>query len=278
VIFVNRRRVPRLHPRRALGQNFLRDENIARKIVGAVSPGPADVILEIGPGEGVLTKYLVPGARTLVVVEKDERMAMALRATFSGGAIEVRHGDFLTTDMALIHDQHGQRIRIVGNIPYNITSPILFHILDNRGYVRDATLMLQKEVAVRIVAVPPTKEYGILSVFCQLFADVEKLFDVRPAAFYPKPGVTSSLVRLTMRGRPRYALADESFFRRMVRSIFGKRRKTLRNCLRYFMGDIGAELPAGFAEIDLQQRPEQLSIEQLVRLSNRLFTIAGHGE
>jgi 16S rRNA (adenine1518-N6/adenine1519-N6)-dimethyltransferase len=273
---VDRRHEPHPRPRKSLGQNFLRDENISRKIVRAIEPRMSDVILEIGPGKGALTKHLVHGVRKLVAVEADERMTVVLRDAFPGNRMEVRHEDFLRTNLNELYSKYGQRIRVVGNIPYNITSPILFRVLDNRRCISDATLMLQKEVAARIVAAPRTKEYGVLSVFCQIFADVERLFDVRPAAFYPRPDVTSSLVRLTLHDRPRYAVDHEVFFRTMVRSIFGKRRKTLRNCLKYFVEEIGVELPADFGEFDLRRRPEQLSIKELVELSNRMLRVARH--
>jgi 16S rRNA (adenine1518-N6/adenine1519-N6)-dimethyltransferase len=158
------------------------------------------------------------------------------------------------------------KLRIVGNIPYNITTPILFHILDNREQVRDATLMMQREVARRLIASPNTKDYGILAVFCQLFTSVRLLFDVSPTCFFPVPSVISSVVRLHVREQPLHSLEDERFFRSMVRAVFGKRRKTLRSSLRYFMDEVPA-LPLSF---DLSKRPEALSIEQLVELANAL--------
>jgi len=159
-------------------------------------------------------------------------------------------------------------VRVVGNIPYNITSPILFHILDNRPAVKDATLMMQREVARRLVARPGSKEYGIPSVFCECFALVEKLFDVSPNVFFPRPEVFSSVVRISPLVAPRYPLKDEGFFRAMVRSVFGKRRKTLRNSLLYFLGEDSKLLPE---VIDYRRRPESLSAAELSELSNQLF-------
>jgi 16S rRNA (adenine1518-N6/adenine1519-N6)-dimethyltransferase len=257
-----------LHPRQSLGQNFLRDENISRNIVSSLNVQPHDVVLEIGPGEGALTKYLAQRARRLIVVDIDERIINLMRAMYPNGEIDILHGDFLATDFAsLTRKQQGEKLRIVGNIPYNITSPILFHILDNRRFVSDATLMMQKEVAQRLHAPPNTKEYGILAVFCQLFADVELLFDVSAKCFFPPPKVTSSVVRLKILTHPRYEVADEVFFRAMVRAVFGKRRKTLRNSLGFFLESVPS-LPETF---DLRKRPEQLSIQQLAELSNELF-------
>ncbi len=262
----------RLHPKKSLGQNFLRDENIARKIVAAVSPRSHDVVLEVGPGEGALTKYLTRKSHRLIVVDIDRRATDRMRELYPDGQVEILNQDFLELDLVKISGQQGQRLRIVGNIPYNITSPILFHVLDHREAVVDATFMMQKEVARRLVAVPHTKDYGILAVFCQFFADVQLLFDVSPNAFYPKPKVTSSLVQLTIRVNPRYNIVDEQFFRRMVRSVFGKRRKTLRNSLAYFGEEENVAIPAAAIAGDLQRRPENLTIEELVHLSNALKT------
>src|SRR5512140_389063 len=227
-----------LRPKKSLGQNFLRDDRIARKIVDAVAPRPGDVVLEFGPGEGALTGHLVASGAELILVELDKRSVMRIRALSERPGVQVRHQHVLTVDLDGLAAAAGtERLRVVGNIPYYITSPILFHVLDNRRRVRDLTTMVQKEVARRLVAVPRTKAYGIVSVFCQLFADVEILFDVQPGSFHPRPDVTSSVVRLVMLDGPRYALRDEQFFRGMVRSVFGKRRKTLRNALRYFIDD-----------------------------------------
>jgi 16S rRNA (adenine1518-N6/adenine1519-N6)-dimethyltransferase len=257
--------VQSLRPRKSLGQNFLRDENITRKIVRAIHPQPSDFMLEIGPGEGALTKYLAPAVKRLIVVDVDERVAVRMRELFR--EVEVIHDDFLEIDLAEIAGSNGGPLRVVGNIPFNITSPILFHLLDNRASVSDVMLMVQKEVAQRLVAGPGGKDYGILSVSFQLFAEVTILFDVSPNAFYPKPDVTSSVINLTMRKTPRCALASERVFRSMVRSIFGKRRKMLRSSMKYFCDEHGYMLPE---KVDLTRRPEQLSIEELVQMSNVL--------
>ncbi len=262
----------RLRPKKSLGQNFLRDENIARKIVAAVSPRPRDVVLEIGPGEGALTKYLAQKSHKLIVVDIDRRATDRMRELYPDGDMEILNQDFLEIDLVKISGQRRQRLRIIGNIPYNITSPILFHVLDHREAVADATFMMQKEVARRLVAVPDTKDYGILAVFCQLFADVKLLFDVSHNAFYPKPKVTSSLVQLVIRTSPRYKIVDEQFFRRMVRSVFSKRRKTLRNSLAYFGEEENIAIPTASIASDLQRRPENLTLEELVHLSNALKT------
>ena len=262
----------RLRPKKSLGQNFLRDENIARKIVAAVSPHPNDQVLEIGPGEGALTRHLAPKVERLIVVDIDKRSTDRMSELYTNDEVEILNKNFLEVDLAAVSRQRKQRLRIVGNIPYNITSPILFHVLDQREAVADATFMMQKEVARRIVASPDTKDYGILAVFCQLFADVRLLFDVSPNAFYPKPKVTSSLVQLVIRISPRYRVIDEQFFRRMVRSVFSKRRKTLRNSLAYFGEEENIAIPSTLIVSDLPRRPENLTLEELVHLSNALKT------
>jgi 16S rRNA (adenine1518-N6/adenine1519-N6)-dimethyltransferase len=262
-----------VRPKRSLGQNFLHDQNISRKIVNAIAPDPSDVIVEVGPGTGALTRHLAGRARELIVVEIDERVIRYLSELTAGLGVRVTHGDFLNTDLAAIAAETGTRVRIVGNVPYHITSPILFHILDFRSSVRDVTIMVQREVARRIVASPGTKEYGILSVFCQLFGNPKIMFDVSPNAFTPKPKVTSSVIRYEILTAPRYPVADESFFRMVIRGVFGKRRKTLRNSLSYLFED---GLPPGIPEADLQRRPEDLSIGDLVDLTNTLHEQSPH--
>lgn len=264
--------LPRLRPRKALGQNFLRDMNIARKIVEAIAPTRDQTVLEIGPGEGVLTTLLAPLAKRLIAVELDPRAIPHLRANLAGTATEVIAGDILELDFAAVAGADTP-LRVVGNIPYNITSPILFRILEQRQYVQDATLLMQREVAHRLAAPHGNKEYGITSVFSQLYADVSVLFDVSPNVFYPRPEVTSSLVQLRFLEAPRCVVKDDAFFRSMIRSVFGKRRKTLRASLRYFL----PELPSILLPVDLQHRPEDLSIEELVALANALTPVSTEG-
>jgi 16S rRNA (adenine1518-N6/adenine1519-N6)-dimethyltransferase len=260
-----------IRPRKSLGQNFLHDENICRKIIACVAPRPSDVVLEIGPGEGALTRHLARAVKRLMAVDIDERVAIRIREELPD--IEFIHGDFLQLDLGEIARNHTCPLRLVGNIPYNITSPILFHILDHRTSVSDATLMVQREVAQRLVARPRSKDYGILSVSFQFFADVEVLFNVSRNAFYPKPDVMSSVLRLAFLPEPRYAVTNEGLFRTMVRSIFGKRRKMLRSSLKYFCMEHGYDLPRG---VDLTKRPEDLSIRELVELSNKLVDASSH--
>jgi 16S rRNA (adenine1518-N6/adenine1519-N6)-dimethyltransferase len=259
----------RLVPRKSLGQHFLRDPNIVRKIVGCIAPQPGDAVLEIGPGDGALTGLLINAGVDLVAVEIDRRAVERLQMEF-GGRAKIVEGDVLTLSLGALARDLGMRKawRVVGNIPYNITSPILFSILDHRNVVYDATLMMQREVARRLVAPPGTRDYGILSVFCRIFAETELLFDVSRNAFRPVPAVTSSVVRLHPFPESRVSLSDEATFRSVVRFVFGQRRKMLRHSL----GSLAAlqcwSLPSEFA---LQERPEALSPEALVDLVNALI-------
>ncbi len=224
-------------------------------------------MLEIGPGEGALTEHLAGHVSSLMVVEIDPRGAAVIRERFSSLGVVVRQEDILTTDVTACARDAGGSLRVAGNIPYNITSPILFHLIEHRGAVTDATLMVQREVARRLVAIPRTKDYGILAVTSQLYADMEIVFDVSPGAFRPVPRVWSSVIRMRMLPAPRVPLDDETFFRAMIRGIFGKRRKTLRNSLTYFLGGMS---PEGSTTIDLGRRPEELSLAELANLSNEL--------
>ncbi len=255
-----------IRPRKSLGQHFLRDSRIPAKIVGAMDPRADDVVLEIGPGEGALTACLAESKCRLILVDIDSRVTDAMHARF-GSRVEILQQDILTVDPSHVAADHGvERIRVVGNIPYYITSPILFHFLDRRSAVRDLILMVQKEVARRIVSGPGSKEYGIVSVIVQMFAEVEALFDVQPGSFYPRPKVTSTVVRIRMLPRPRFNVTDESTFRKIVRTAFGKRRKTLKNSLRDLRGVDLSGIDAG----TLSSRPEELTVEEFARLSNTL--------
>jgi 16S rRNA (adenine1518-N6/adenine1519-N6)-dimethyltransferase len=260
-----------LTPRKSLGQHFLRDQRISRKIVDAVAPLPGEVVLEIGPGEGALTALLIETGCRLILVDLDPRVVAVMQQRY-GSSATVLHGDILDSDPAVLSAAHGvERLRVVGNIPYYITSPILFHFLDHRASVKDLTMMVQREVGRRIAAAPGSKEYGIVSVIAQFFADVTLLFDVQPGSFHPRPSVTSSVVRLTMRPEPRFPVSDEAFFRRVVRTTFGQRRKTLRNSLRG-LGDVRLE---SIDERTLARRPEELSGEEFALLSNALSSDTG---
>ena len=254
-----------LKPKKSLGQNFLRDENILRKIAGSLHLQKADVVMEIGAGHGALTKYLIREAGVVLAVEFDERAIPALRELF-GDQISIIQNDILKVDLSAYARLYGTKLRVVGNIPYYLTSDILFFLFENQNAVIDATLMMQLEVAQRLSAGPKTKEYGVLSIFTQLNTECKQLFKVSRNVFFPKPQVDSAVVHLRMRhAQPDF---DVNLFRSIVRSTFGKRRKTLRNGLKYldFSESILKKL-----NFDLDRRPEDLSVQEFILLTKELM-------
>ncbi len=253
-----------LAPKKSLGQNFLRDENVARNIVESLELHSGDVVVEIGPGQGALTKHLSSRVKRVLAVEIDERAIEVLRETL-GDSVKLIHADVLKVSLASLAREYQAPLRVVGNIPYNITSEILFWLFDSSESVRDATLMVQVEVARRFVAQPGTKEYGILSVFSQFYSTPEYLFKVSRNSFYPRPNVDSAVVRFRLRSQ--LPACNRGLFKAVVRGTFGKRRKTLRNGLRY-MGFSDDQLEA--ASFDLTRRPEDLTLEDFLELTKAL--------
>ena len=262
-----------LAPRKQLGQHFLADDNIARKIAAAIAPHADDVMVEIGAGEGALTRQLAAHVKRFIAIELDDRAADVLTTTF-GDTITLVRGDALNVSLADIAATAGAHLRVVGNIPYNITSPLLFHLFEDAAVVRDATLMIQREVADRLVAQPRSKEYGILSVMTQFHAVPRKLFTVAPGSFFPPPAVVSAVISLTFR-QPQRDDVDLELFRRIVRGTFAKRRKILSNGLRDVVHSDEALASIG-AQCDLMRRPEELSVEQFVALTNAAAAAGVH--
>jgi 16S rRNA (adenine1518-N6/adenine1519-N6)-dimethyltransferase len=258
-----------LPPKKSLGQNFLRDENVARNIIESLNLREEDVVVEIGPGQGALTKYLAAKCSKLVAIEVDERAVRLLRETFAD-SIELVHADVLTVSLSTMFRKEKRRLRVVGNIPYNITSEILFWLFEHHDVVEDATMMIQLEVARRFVAQTETKDYGILSVLLKYYAEPEFLFKVSRNSFFPKPEVDSAIVRLRFRENLR--ACDRELLTAVVRSTFGKRRKTLRNGLRY-MGFETSHLDA--VAFDLTRRPEELTLDEFLELTELLAPFRG---
>jgi 16S rRNA (adenine1518-N6/adenine1519-N6)-dimethyltransferase len=255
-------------PIKSLGQNFLRDENILRKIVESLKLNDGDIVLEIGPGQGALTKHLVDLPITVIGIEVDQRAIDLLHQNF-GDTMTIYHASVLDANLHTLSEKHQKKLRIVGNIPYYLTSEILFWLFDARMVVTDATIMMQLEVARRLIAPPKNKEYGILSIFTQFYTDCEMLFKVSHNCFYPVPSVDSAVVRLNFKDQ--LPQVDEKLFRSIVRATFGKRRKTLRNGLKSLALDdkILDQVP-----FDLKKRPEDLSVNEFVFLSESLRKIA----
>ncbi len=254
-------------PRQSLGQNFLIDDNIATNIVRDLHVTKEDHLVEIGPGHGALTSHLAGAAGRLTAVEIDGRVIDELRSRFDVPGVEIIHDDFMNLPLKNLISGKGGRVRIVGNIPYHLTSSILFKAFDEHEHVRDVTIMVQREVARRIVAKPSTKEYGILSVLARFYGTPDILFHVSPNCFYPKPKVTSSVLRIAFHDKLPYPVSA-TLFREIVKTTFGKRRKTLRNSLSYLPYDVEAlELINASRNPVLDRRPEQLSVDEFAELT-----------
>lgn len=263
--------------RKRFGQHFLEAPWVV-KLVNALEAGFDDRFVEIGPGRGAITRPLAARVSRLLAIEVDRDLARALVAE-AIPTLTVVERDVLAVDMgAIIGEWLGEPlnaahpVRIVGNLPYNISSPILFRIVAlaaATGGVKDATLMLQKEVADRLLAGPGSKEYGVLSILAGLHADITRLLALPPGAFRPAPRVSSAVIRLAFRP-PSVAVADETVFTRMVRTVFTQRRKTLNNALRSFAEGAGTTAAAALAraDIDSRRRPETLQLVELARLAD----------
>lgn len=269
------RRNGRIRPKQSLGQNFLIDENIVRKTIKSLNPLPEDCFLEIGPGRGALTRFLVPLVSSVVLIEIDSRIIDELRAAYTRPGVIVQHEDILHTDFSFWRKHFRQPIRVVGNIPYHLTSPILFRVFEHAADIRDCTIMVQREVARRMVGQPSTKEYGILSIFCRFYGATRLLFDVSPQCFSPVPKVTSSMVHVELHPPPLEG-AERELFRTIVRTTFGKRRKTLRNSLLYLPFNVDAVTSAvKTVSFPLDKRPEELTLDDFLDLTERMATRLG---
>jgi 16S rRNA (adenine1518-N6/adenine1519-N6)-dimethyltransferase len=259
-------------PKKSLGQHFLHDANIARNIVRAFDPQVEDVVLEIGSGPGVLTSLLAEHGCRLVAVDVDARAVAVLREQFPPGKyphVRVMQADVLALDLHALAAEHGAALRMIGNLPYNITSQILFHMFDRHAAVRDAMFMMQREVAERIMAPANCKEYGILSVITQVHASVRRCFNVSPNVFTPRPRVWSTVLHLRMHDTGLAQIRNYSFFRKLVKATFGQRRKTISNSLKQ-LGIMPGD--AGDAAAFLTLRPEQLTVKDFITLGNLIDT------
>ena len=252
-------------PRRRFGQHFLTDGLIADRIVAAADVGPEDAVLEIGPGRGILTGRLIERARAVIAVEIDRDLAPRLRERFGAGhGFRLVEDDILAVDLPALLPPWADRFRLVANIPYNITNPIVARLIKHRAIIRDAVLMVQKEVADRLVSPPGSKTYGLTTINLDLHADTERLFTVHPGSFTPPPAVQSAVIRIEFLEAPRYPLPDEGLFRELTGFAFRQRRKMVRNTLvpalaaRGISADDAAALLADCG-IDPTMRPETIS-------------------
>jgi len=289
--------------KKRFGQNFLTDQGVIDSLVSAISPRADDLMVEIGPGLGALTKPLLQKLNMLHVVEVDRDIISWMQKEYVKNSITIHNSDALkfdfssliqsAADSGLVARRQGtgdeivqqvqrkasddanaangldmQRIRVVGNLPYNISTPILFHLLDNVKHIIDMHFMLQKEVVERMVAEPSTAAYGRLSVMLQYRLQMEYLFTVPPEAFDPAPKVESAFVRCVPHAKLPYIAKDEALFAKVVTAAFGQRRKTLRNTLKGLLDDEGFTA----LNIDSQQRAENLSVADFVAIANHLIS------
>ncbi len=257
-------------PRKRFGQNFLVDRNIAGRIVETADVGEGETIVEIGPGRGALTGGLMDAGAAVVAIEIDRDLAAALGERFADAeGIEILCADALRFSYLELAERCGGRLKVVANLPYNISTPILFKLLNEREAFMSLLLMLQREVADRIVAGPGTKEYGVLTIFSQLLAEVRIEFHIPPTAFSPRPKVESSLVRFDILKQPRVDVEDTALFKRVVKAAFGTRRKTILNALKSL--GLSREELLGVLEaagIDPRSRGETLTLASFALLSS----------
>lgn len=229
---------------------------------------PDDIVLEIGSGKGALTKYLENRSRNIIAVEIDKNNCGFLQESFHG--LKILHENFLRIDpesvLKTVRKKTG-KLRVIGNIPYNITTPILFKLIDNRKFINDFQLLMQEEVAQRLTAVPDTKDYGILSVLTQTYTKPKLLFKVSRNCFYPKPKVDSRIVSFNFTDEYASAIENEDFYRKFIRASFSTRRKTLRNSLK----NLGIKFDEKEFDFDFSRRAENLSVKEFIDLSNTVY-------
>ncbi|MBS1787729.1 MAG: ribosomal RNA small subunit methyltransferase A [Acidobacteria bacterium] len=265
--------------KRRLGQNFLVKSHYCERIVASVRPQAGETVLEIGPGHGALTELLIESGARVIAIEVDRDLAPILASSFASREnFKLIEADALEVDFCQLISP-ASAARVVANLPYNISTPILQRLIEHRRCITEMTLMLQREVVERITANPGGKEYGYLSVLVQFYCEAEPLFDVPPSAFRPVPKVVSSVVRLKVRPQPAIAVSDENLFLELTKTLFSQRRKTILNNLR--AGWMRLKLPAAdtirkalaAAKLDPQRRAETLTIAELAELAEEIYRL-----
>lgn len=264
-----------IFPKKGLGQHFLRDESVSDAILTACETQSDDVVVEIGAGLGILTLPLCQKVKKVFAIELDEKVAKILKDRIlpkETENVEVVTGNALDFDFQGISTGYGKRLKAIGNLPYNISTPLLFKLIKSRDAISLAVFMFQKEVSDRIVSGPCSKSYGILSVLCQYFSRTEAVMDVNPQSFYPQPKVHSAVVRLRFGFVPDVVADDEALFGVVVKAAFGKRRKMLKNALSSNLNLSSDEIKnlLTLGAIDGRRRAETLSVDEFVTLSNLL--------
>ncbi len=258
-----------LAPKKSFGQCFLNEVIYISRMVKRAGINADDIVVEIGAGLGTLTGALSEKADKVFAIERDRDLVKVLKREFEGQSkIEIIEANALTFDFS----QFSKPVKVVGNLPYNISSPLLFYLLDHREHIKTATLMFQREVAERLIAKPGTSAYGAPSVFCQLLAEVEMCYVVPRGAFLPSPNVDSAVIHLQMRASPILAV-DEKMFQKIVRQAFGKRRKTLKNALKASFASSTLSYVFQAAGIDGNRRGETLSIEEFGTLAQAFVEV-----
>ncbi|MGR8951553.1 MAG: 16S rRNA (adenine(1518)-N(6)/adenine(1519)-N(6))-dimethyltransferase RsmA, partial [Gammaproteobacteria bacterium] len=249
-------------PRKRFGQNFLHDQSVISHIIACLAAAPDQHWVEIGPGQGALTQPLLKAGVRLDVVELDRDLVELLKKKFAGHThLRIHSADALKFDFSSLAGE-GERLRIVGNLPYNISTPLMFHLLTSAHCIEDMHFMLQKEVVERLCAEPGNKQYGRLSVMMQYHCEAELLFDVPPESFDPAPQVMSSIVRLIPHRRPPVQVDNLENFNRVVTQAFSQRRKTVRNSLKNFLGDETLKI----LSIDSGLRAENLTLQDFAAI------------
>ena len=261
-----------VRPKKNLGQHFLTDLNIAKRIADTVDACPDIPVLEIGPGMGVLTQFLVEKPRQVKAVEIDDESVRYLNEKFPKLRDNIIGDDFLKMDLRQVFD--GKTFVLTGNYPYDISSQIFFKMLDNKELIPCCTGMIQREVALRIASKPGSRQYGILSVMIQAWYDTEYLFTVDEDVFNPPPKVKSAVIRMTRNGVHDLG-CDETLFKRVVKTVFNQRRKMLRVSLKPLFNKETMPSPEFFANDMMTKRPEQLAVADFVELTNRVASVMG---
>jgi 16S rRNA (adenine1518-N6/adenine1519-N6)-dimethyltransferase len=253
-------------PRKRFGQNFLHDESVIQRIIDVINPDPNDHIVEVGPGRGALTRHLLHQSGRLDTIELDRDLAAYLASTLQQEKdFGIHQSDILKFDISTLATAP-ESLRIVGNLPYNISTPVIFYLLQNHLVIKDMIFMLQLEVVQRLAASPGDKNYGRLGLMTQYYCEVEPLFNVPSAAFSPKPKVSSAIVRLTPHSTMPVVAQDVECLQNVIRTAFNQRRKTLKNCLKPLID----ESQLSELGLDITQRPEHLTLSDYVTISDAI--------
>ncbi len=263
-----------VRPRKGLGQCFLTHEPTADALVAALGAGPLDTVLEIGPGKGILTSRLIHTGARVIAVELDERLAAGLAAAFGASPrFELVHADFMTYDL-----RPGCGLKVMGNLPYNLASQMLFRLLDYIDTWASAVVTVQREFAQRLLAQPGRRAYGVPTVLFERLTERERLFNIEPNRFKPRPDVVSTAIRITRREKPLFAVQDEAWFRRVVKVCFSQRRKTMLNNLAvgFDLSKKQALLVLTACGVAPNQRAENLVPESFFGLSQALLSVVSH--